>query len=458
MQPTHDMASLTLDTPAVRTPKCRQLPLELWTNIVSMITDSESLPTVWFSCRNTSRALRTATEYAFLNHLRNRAEIDFQKTCVPGIASSIFAKFAFERLHPDDSSIAIFKCAGYAEASLLHNMVAAAPFIDRSTLPRLTFLPSATAPLYLHHTMRDYIAEYPTTTIFGGHILKLGALTNDTELPRLRAFLSSNPTSSSGGTHYSLHLHVDWRAALARLLGEELVAQRRAATLLAADVAAHGRSHAPRRPPPSPVFPFFRTVHHSPPPPPPPPPPLRLLARMHVRADERAAFEARARRLRRWVLCSWPVPRHVSRLAEAWRLEGSPAEVGEWGVERMGRAWGRLYWGERMGRWAREMREAGWAVAVPLMRMRVECVGVWRGLVVRELGPEIGVWDGDEEDGDVGGDEDEDGDGDEDWDEDEDGDEEGGGDQDRNREMEMQWMAILSAALQEVYAEMTGGF
>ncbi|GME65408.1 hypothetical protein GTA08_BOTSDO02129 [Neofusicoccum parvum] len=71
------MASLA--PPTLRAPRsCPELPFELWVRIISSVSNSNLIPSLWLSCRRVSRLVRAATEEAFLaRHLRPRTRVRF---------------------------------------------------------------------------------------------------------------------------------------------------------------------------------------------------------------------------------------------------------------------------------------------------------------------------------------------------------------------------------------------
>ncbi|KAF2140231.1 uncharacterized protein K452DRAFT_359889 [Aplosporella prunicola CBS 121167] len=93
--------------------QCPQLPLELWTHVLSFITDSEHIPKLWVSGRRVSRLFRVATEDAFLKtQLKVNTRIKFfpQRTEFWQDDKAWFFNFTmcFDRL-TEGGSRAVFK-------------------------------------------------------------------------------------------------------------------------------------------------------------------------------------------------------------------------------------------------------------------------------------------------------------------------------------------------------------
>ncbi|KAK8009138.1 hypothetical protein PG991_011689 [Apiospora marii] len=58
--------------------KCPYLPLEVWTRIISSITDCRYLPRVWLNCRRVSHSFKVATETAFVATHLPHTRIEFE--------------------------------------------------------------------------------------------------------------------------------------------------------------------------------------------------------------------------------------------------------------------------------------------------------------------------------------------------------------------------------------------
>ncbi|KAK0661396.1 hypothetical protein DIS24_g2656 [Lasiodiplodia hormozganensis] len=70
---------MTTRAPPTDSRRCPPLPIEVWVRIISCISNSNVIPHVWLSCRRVSRAVRAATEEAFLHrHLKPRTHIRFR--------------------------------------------------------------------------------------------------------------------------------------------------------------------------------------------------------------------------------------------------------------------------------------------------------------------------------------------------------------------------------------------
>lgn len=71
--------------------RCRQLPLEVWEQIIGNITDSRYLPRAWLNFRQVSHTLKAATEHVFMKtHL--------SETCII-FEPSIYVKDQGQRDH-----------------------------------------------------------------------------------------------------------------------------------------------------------------------------------------------------------------------------------------------------------------------------------------------------------------------------------------------------------------------
>lgn len=188
----------------------RQLPLEIWTMVVSHVIDNRPLDAIhaWLTFREVSRQLKRATELAFIGstHLRNTA-INFDGIAwVPSATGSVTAPMKFEFHEPsEDGHRIIFKYLGTQENTVIKTPSRQYPgvyddcdcnFDEYIRHWKVEMQPWIEAPSDIHF--------HPWHTVSFNNIA-----TNDTRMEGLEIDLEA------------MELSVPWKLMLTRLLREE---------------------------------------------------------------------------------------------------------------------------------------------------------------------------------------------------------------------------------------------
>ncbi|RYP63839.1 hypothetical protein DL769_006851 [Monosporascus sp. CRB-8-3] len=202
---------------SVEAPRPVELPVEVWAQIISFITDSRYLPRAWLHFRRVSRAFKHATEMAFVGSHLPHADLIFRQHRSSFHADLIFPKvvFKFDRLAGGDRSRAVFVRKHPAE-SLREISVAAdgdgggGGARDDNNLFDLTMRRwREILEPYATHAARQQTPKSPSSYAWRPHVLAVRRVANDTALPGLEVDYEKQEIS------------VLWAPMLSLLFGEE---------------------------------------------------------------------------------------------------------------------------------------------------------------------------------------------------------------------------------------------
>lgn len=208
--------STSLSVPSMSSPsRFPHLPIELWTAIISHISAPEDIISAWLNIRRVSRSFRSATETAMRQRLMRSAHLDFVSHHIkavrtfPGPSSRIqlgAIETRFDRWSEDGNRVF---------------------FRDKTALERMDeFLLMHTKEDWVHR-VGNYMSQTcvpPEIVVVGGrrrlatnlvsfnippHIITVGGMVNDTELPGLEV------------DYDRLEVSFLWRPMLTMFLAEE---------------------------------------------------------------------------------------------------------------------------------------------------------------------------------------------------------------------------------------------
>ncbi|RYP22003.1 hypothetical protein DL765_001909 [Monosporascus sp. GIB2] len=195
-----------------------ELPVEVWAQIISFITDSRYLPRTWLHFRRVSRAFKLATEMAFVSSHLPHADLIFREHRSSFHADLIFPKvvFKFDRLADGDRSRAVFVRKHPAESLREISVVAdcgggggGGGARDDNNLFDLTMRRwRETLEPYAAHAARQQTSK-SAPYAWRPHVLAVRRVVNDTALPGLEVDYEKQEIS------------VLWAPMLSLLFGEE---------------------------------------------------------------------------------------------------------------------------------------------------------------------------------------------------------------------------------------------
>ncbi|RYP36274.1 hypothetical protein DL767_003427 [Monosporascus sp. MG133] len=200
-----------------------ELPVEVWAQIISFITDSRYLPRTWLHFRRVSRAFKHATEMAFISSHLPHADLIFREHRSSFHADLIFPKvvFKFDRLADGDRSRAVFVRKHPAESLREISVVAdgggGAARDDNNLFDltmrrwRETMEPYATHAAAQQQQQQTPKKSSPSSPSYAWrpHVLAVRRVVNDTALPGLEVDYEKQEIS------------VLWAPMLSLLFGEE---------------------------------------------------------------------------------------------------------------------------------------------------------------------------------------------------------------------------------------------
>ncbi|RYO78334.1 hypothetical protein DL766_009214 [Monosporascus sp. MC13-8B] len=203
--------------PSVEASRPVELPVEVWAQIISFITDSRYLPRTWLHFRRVSRAFKHATEMAFVSSHLPHADLIFREHRSSFHADLIFPKvvFKFDRLADGDQGRAVFVRKHPAESLREISVVAdcggggGGGARDDNNLFDLTMRRwRETLEPYATHAARQ---QTPKSAPYAWrpHVLAVRRVANDTALPGLEVDYEKQEIS------------VLWAPMLSLLFGEE---------------------------------------------------------------------------------------------------------------------------------------------------------------------------------------------------------------------------------------------
>ncbi|RYO85194.1 hypothetical protein DL764_009218 [Monosporascus ibericus] len=200
-----------METPVARCPRA-ELPVEVWAQIISFITDSRYLPRTWLHFRRVSRAFRHATEMAFISSHLPHADLIFREQRSIFHTDLIFPKvvFKFDRLADGDRSRAVFMRKHPAESLREISVVAGGGAREDNNLFDLTMRRwRETLEPYATHAARQQTPKSSSSYAWRPHVLAVRRVVNDTALPGLEVDYEKQEIS------------VLWAPMLSLLFGEE---------------------------------------------------------------------------------------------------------------------------------------------------------------------------------------------------------------------------------------------
>ncbi|OJD32973.1 uncharacterized protein BKCO1_3400039 [Diplodia corticola] len=190
-------------------PKPPRLPIELWMHILSSVSDTESLPGLWFAARATSRLLRAAAEAAFpAAHLRRWLHV-----CSFRIPR---ATLAFHRLRVADDGDKSRRAVAVLRAQPWRG------FEDKPPASPAAFGGAGGEGAGVGSEWAEVLREGAERG-FGDYMICLRGVVQDTEVLGWRVV--------SGEGDGVFEVEVEWKGMLDRLFGEELRARRRGEVL-----------------------------------------------------------------------------------------------------------------------------------------------------------------------------------------------------------------------------------
>ncbi|RYP77387.1 hypothetical protein DL771_001182 [Monosporascus sp. 5C6A] len=200
-----------METSVARCPPV-ELPVEVWAQIISFITDSRYLPRTWLQFRLVSRVFKHATEMAFVSSHLPHADLIFREHRSSFHADLIFPKvvFKFDRLADGDRSRAVFVRKHPAESL---REISVGPCcggaLDHDNLFDLTMRRwRETLEPYAAHAARQQMPK-SAPYAWRPHVLAVRRVANDTALPGLEVDYEKQEIS------------VLWAPMLSLLFGEE---------------------------------------------------------------------------------------------------------------------------------------------------------------------------------------------------------------------------------------------
>ncbi|RYP74424.1 hypothetical protein DL770_007606 [Monosporascus sp. CRB-9-2] len=200
-----------METSVARCPRV-ELPVEVWAQIISFITDSRYLPRTWLHFRRVSRVFKHATEMAFVSSHLPHADLIFREHRSSFHADLIFPKvvFKFDRLADGDRSRAVFVRKHPAESLREISVVAdCGGAQDDNNLFDLTMRRwRETLEPYATHAARQQTNK-KSSYAWRPHVLAVRRVVNDTALPGLEVDYEKQEIS------------VLWAPVLSLLFGEE---------------------------------------------------------------------------------------------------------------------------------------------------------------------------------------------------------------------------------------------
>ncbi|KAL0259057.1 hypothetical protein SLS55_006562 [Diplodia seriata] len=180
------------------------LPIELWMHILGSVSDTESLPRLWFAARGTSRLLRAAAEAAFpAAHLRRWLHVCSFK--IPRAA------LAFHRLAGGDRERAVLRAQPWRG------------FEDRPAGSPAAFGEGKGFDEGVGREWVGLLGEGEQRGV-GDYMLCLRGVVQDTAVAGWKVV--------SEGADGVFEVEVEWKKMLDRLFGEELRARRRGEVLV----------------------------------------------------------------------------------------------------------------------------------------------------------------------------------------------------------------------------------